>query len=113
MKTIKLILTILFTGILSSAFAQSDTVKIRTSAQCADCKNRIETKLNYKKGVKNAVLDLKTKEVTIVYDLKKINPDKLRTVISKTGYDADRLQADPKAYSKLPKCCQKGGHDPK
>lgn len=113
MKTIKLILFFLFAGMVSSAFASSDTVKIRTSAQCGDCKKRIENKLIYKKGVKSAVLDLKTKEVMIVYDLKKINPDKLRLAISKVGYDADRLQADPKAYSKLPKCCQKGGHDPK
>ena len=109
MKALKLILAILFTGMLTSAFASSDTLKIRTSAQCEDCKKRIENKLNYKKGVKNAVLDLKTKEVTIVYDLTKINPDKLRLAISKIGYDADRLQADPKAYKKLPKCCQKAG----
>ena len=111
MKTLATILILAFAGIFSSAMASSDTVKIKTSAQCADCKNRIENKLNFSKGVKNAVLDLKSKDVTIVYDLTKTNPDKLRISISKVGYDADRLQADPKAYKKLPKCCQKGGHD--
>jgi mercuric ion binding protein len=111
MKTAATFLIIIFAGIFSSAFASQDTVKIKTSAQCADCKKRIESKLNFTKGVKNAVLDLKTKEAIIVYDLTKTNPDKLRIAISKVGYDADRLQADPKAYKKLPKCCQKGGHD--
>ncbi|TAL58923.1 MAG: heavy-metal-associated domain-containing protein [Bacteroidetes bacterium] len=111
MKNIKIIFALVFTGIFSSAMASSDTVKIKTSAQCEDCKERIENKLNFTKGIKNAVLDIKTKEVTVVYDLQKINPDKIRTAISKVGYDADGVTADPKAYNKLPMCCRKGGHD--
>ncbi len=111
MKTITSILIVLFTGFFSSAFASQDTVKIKTSSQCDACKERIENKLNFTKGVKSSNLDLATKVVTVIYDSEKINPDKIRAAISKVGYDADRLLADEKAYNKLPKCCQKGGHD--
>ncbi len=113
MKTITSIFVALFIGVFSSAMASQDTVKIKTSSQCDACKERIENKLNFTKGVKSSNLDLATKEVTVVYDSEKINPDKIRAAISNVGYDADRTLADEKAYKKLPKCCQKGGHDEK
>lgn len=111
MKTLKTILVIAFAGIFSSAMAATDTLKIKTSAQCEDCKERIENKLNFTKGVKSAKLDIQTKIVTVIYDPSKTNPAAIRTAISKVGYDADTIPGDVKAYNKLPKCCQKGGHD--
>lgn len=111
MKTIITIFTIAFAGIFSSAHASTDTLKIKTSAQCGDCKERIENKLNFSKGVKSATLDLKTKIATVIYDSKKTNPEQIKAAIVKVGYDADTMPADEKAYNKLPKCCQKGGHE--
>ena len=111
MKSITLVLTILFAGFFFTAKAANDTLKIKTSAQCDDCKERIENKLNFTKGVKSAVLDLKTKEVTVIYNSEKIKPEEIKSAITKTGYDADDLPADENAYNKLPKCCQKGGHE--
>jgi cytidine deaminase len=43
----------------------NETVIIQTSAQCGDCKERIEELLNYTKGVTFAELDLVTKKVLI------------------------------------------------
>jgi len=40
------------------------TVIIQTSAECGDCKERIENGLNYTKGISFAELDLETKKVT-------------------------------------------------
>lgn len=107
MKTLKTILIIVLAGIFSSAMAEADTLKVKTSAQCEDCKERIENKLNFLKGVKSAALDLTTKEVTVVYDPAKTNPEAIRTAITKAGYDADEIPAEKKAYDKLPKCCKK------
>lgn len=84
---------------------------IQTSAQCGLCKERIEKELAFTKGVRYANLDLKNKKVTVRYQTTKTTPDKIRDVISKTGYDADKVAADPVAYEKLPACCKKGGHD--
>lgn len=109
MKTIKTIILLALIGLTTSAIASTDTIKVKTSAQCSDCKKRIENQLTFTKGVKSATLDLATKEVTVIYDPKKINPDEIKTAITKAGYDADTMPANEKAYKKLPKCCQKGG----
>ena len=112
MKTLKYIFIItLFALFAGKVSAQSDTLKIKTSSQCEACKQRIENKLNFTKGVMSSNLDLKTKEVTVVYDKEKTNPETIKAAIAKVGYDADNILANEKAYKKLPKCCQKGGHD--
>ncbi|WP_080055712.1 heavy-metal-associated domain-containing protein [Spirosoma aerolatum] len=84
-------------------------VKIKTSAICGMCKARIERNLSFEKGVKEADLDVKTKVVTIKYNPAKTDVTKLKSVISKTGYDADEVVADQAGYNKLPSCCKKGG----
>lgn len=90
--------------------AASETVVIQTSAQCGDCKERIENILNYTKGVKFAELDLETKKVTVKYAASKISVQEIKEVIVKIGYDADELKAKKEAIEKLPKCCQPNGH---
>ncbi len=87
-------------------FAQTNTVQIKTSAVCDQCKERIEHDLSFEKGVKSSVLDEKTKIVTVVYNPEKTNEQKVREAITKIGYDADSLKAYPKSYKKLPTCCK-------
>lgn len=84
-------------------------VKIKTSAICEMCKERIERNLAFEKGVKEANLDVETKVVTVIYNPKKTDVAKLKANISKTGYDADEMIADGVGYNKLPSCCKKGG----
>ena len=53
MKKIKiLILTLLIST--TYLFAQNDTARIKTSAVCEMCKERIEHDLNFEKGVKSS-----------------------------------------------------------
>ncbi|GAB3269884.1 hypothetical protein GCM10027347_40180 [Larkinella harenae] len=84
-------------------------VKIKTSAICSMCKERIERNLAFEKGIKESNLDLKDKVVTVKYNPKKTDISKIKATISKTGYDADEVTADEKGYAKLPSCCKKGG----
>lgn len=97
---------------VASGYAQDNgkwqTLTIKTSATCGMCKETIETALAYEKGIKKSVLDVKSQTVTVTYNPAKTNPDKIRTAISKAGYDADDVAADPKAYEKLDECCKKG-----
>ena len=85
-----------------------DEVKILTSAVCGMCKDLIEQNIAFETGVKDVVLDLDTKIVTIKYKTAKTNPEKLKLALSKLGYDADNVTADNVAYEKLPPCCKKG-----
>ncbi len=120
MKTLKAILMTAALLIGMAASAQDaeqkkdksvNKIEIQTSAQCEMCKERLEKDLAYEKGVKFVELDLETKVLTVKYKADKTDADKLRKAVSKIGYDADDVEADPEAYAKLPACCQKGGHD--
>ena len=110
MKTLKTSILSLIMLVFFSATAMSqnkETIKIKTSAQCDMCKQRIEKELGYVKGVKKANLDLSTKEITVVYNPKKTSPEKIRTAISNIGYDADDIKANNRSYGNLPGCCKK------
>ncbi|MFM6934226.1 MAG: heavy-metal-associated domain-containing protein [Flavobacteriales bacterium] len=84
--------------------------QIQTNAQCGDCKERIERKLNYTKGIKFAELDDHTKIVLVKYDSTKIDLLTIKQIIAKIGYDADEVKAAKEDVEKLPKCCQPNGH---
>lgn len=111
MKNLLLIIAVLFIG---NSFAQElkkvEEVVIQTSAECGDCKKRIETKLNYMKGVRFAELDVPSMKLTVSYSTKKISLDEIKTAISDLGYDADDKKANEAAQNALPLCCQPNGH---
>ena len=100
-----------FLGGTQQSFAQkakkTDVVKIKTSAVCGMCKERIEKNIAFEKGVTDVVLDNDTKIVTVTYKTAKTSPEKIKQALSKLGYDADDVPADKAAYDKLPPCCKK------
>lgn len=81
--------------------------RIRTSAVCGMCKETIEKTMAYEKGVKESDLDVDSKMLTVKFDPKKTSLEKIRSAITKTGYDADGAAADEKAYNNLDPCCKK------
>ena len=81
-------------------------VVIQTNGVCSKCEALFKENVPYFKGVKDYAYDPKTAKMTITYDSKKTNPDLLRQQISKLGYNADNVKADPAARAKLPACCQ-------
>lgn len=99
MKKFALILTIalLSAGMATEAAAQKTrkvqkgtaTVVFTTNIHCNNCKKRIEDKLPFEKGVKDIVVDVAAKTVTIDYDKSKTSPEKLRKAISDLGYTAE------------------------
>ena len=57
--------------------------------------------------MQSATLDVPSKVLTVTDRTDKTTAPALRTVVQKTGYDADALPADAPAYTRLPKCCKK------
>jgi len=106
-------LVIFFILISSTLYAQKapkfQTVVIKTSAECGDCKDRIEGYFNYIKGVKFAELDVPSKNLTIKFATSKFTLQEIKERVTQIGYDADELKANPEAQKKLPLCCQPGG----
>ncbi len=89
--------------------AKTAHVDIKSSTVCDMCVQTIESNLIYEKGVKKVHVDLPTSTVHVEYDAKKNTPEALRAALVKLGYAADGTPGDPKAFAKLPACCQKEG----
>jgi len=82
------------------------TELISTSSQCDACKERIEGKLNYTKGIKYAELDLETNKIEVKFSTKKITLLEIKQILNQLGYDANESKAKKEDVEKLPKCCQ-------
>ena len=97
----------------SLAQSKTETAVIQTKIfcdhclQCESCSGKLEHQLFFNKGIKNITLDDKAMTLTVTYKPDKITLDSIREAISKLGYDADNVKADPTAYSKLDGCCKK------
>lgn len=113
-----IVLILLFTG--TSFFAQNPpkekrvkTVVVKTTIYCDHCKEcescggRILKKLYNENGIKTTEVDPKAQTITVVYDSQKITVPQIRESISKMGFDADEVKADPTAIAKLDDCCRK------
>lgn len=98
----------LFLLATSTITAQTDKseIAIKSSVVCEMCTKKVEKALAFK-GVEKSSIDLNTKIITVAYDPQQTSPEKIRSAISKAGYDADEVKADPKAYKRLNKCCKK------
>lgn len=114
----KLLLTLLFafsfSGIVfSKQIPKTETIVIKTKIYCDHCKAcescgaKFDKVLVFEKGIKMVTLDETAMTVTVMYNSKKTSPEKIRTAISKLGFDADDVKADPTAYDNLDGCCKK------
>lgn len=107
------ILTCFFISQMALAKKGSEKIVIKTTIycdhcnECESCGQFLNKEIKYLKGVKFAKLDVIEMTFTIEYNTSKTNPAELRAAISKLGYDADEVKADPTAYQKLDGCCKK------
>jgi mercuric ion binding protein len=111
MKTniiIALALIILTANGIFAQITSSDTteIKIKTTAVCGMCENKIESEVIKKPGVFAVSLDLQANIITVTYSKKMIAKNDILIFISKLGYAADDIPADMDSYNKLPACCQ-------
>ena len=103
-----LLMFVMSTTSLKAQDATTAELKVKTSAVCDMCKTTMEKHMAFEKGVKKSSLDVESKILTVTYNPQKTTPEKIRVAVSKSGYDADEVPADPKAYKKLDGCCKKG-----
>ncbi|MFM2305896.1 MAG: hypothetical protein RLZZ367_565 [Bacteroidota bacterium] len=100
------LILVMSAGVYASEKGKSAVVTIKTSAICGSCKARLEKAVKAVDGVEEALLNLNNKKMKIKYDPAKTSPERLREVISATGYDADDVKKNEQAFGKLPQCCQ-------
>jgi len=101
-----LMMMFIFQGIAQDKIKKVEIINVQTSALCGACKDRIEEKLNYTKGIIYSELDLETKKIEIKYKTKKISAEDIKTIISLIGYHADDVKRNKEAFDSLPECCR-------
>jgi len=104
MKRIRFILMTALVLIITGTYAQtgkSAEIKIKADFHCANGQATIEKGLVKEEGVISAIADLETKVVTIKYDAKKQNKEKLVAAIEKLGYSTEFTKDD----TKIKKAC--------
>ncbi|MBY8963108.1 heavy-metal-associated domain-containing protein [Flavobacterium sp. D11R37] len=119
MKSILRSFLLIFTVLLCSSTVSAQekktiqTATIKTAIYCDHCKAcetcgpKFNQALLKEKGVQMVVLDDKAMTIKVTYNSKKTDLAKIKTAISKLGYDADEVKADPVAYDGLDGCCKK------
>lgn len=74
---------------------------------CGSCKGRVEKALLSTAGVFSADMKVDEKRISVNYDAAKINEQQIKVAISKTGFSAGDVPADPSAYDDLDDCCKR------
>lgn len=84
------------------------------TAQCENCKIRIENYLKGYDGILSVLVNFRKGETRVKYLSERTDIEQIKTAISNAGYDADDVPANPDSYNRLPKSCKKfeegGGH---
>ena len=76
------------------------------TAQCGMCVARLDNALNGVDGILKYKVELGNLKVKVKYDNNKISLQQIEQIISKSGYQANDVSADPEAYKKLDMCCR-------
>jgi len=71
-----------------SAKANKQTVVLSCDLHCQGCCDKIMKNIAFEKGVKDIQCDLKNKEVTVVFDANKTDPETLLKAFEKIGKPA-------------------------
>lgn len=97
MKKIMAILLMVMTAITIQA-KDWKTLIVTTTPQmhCSSCENRIKGNLKFEKGVKSIETNLEEQKVTVKYDEKKTNKEKILKAFEKIGFSARPVSSDEK-----------------
>ena len=85
---------------------------IKTSIACDHCKacpscgGLLQKTLLKQKGIQMITLNEDKKTIEVIFNTKKTDLPTIKRAISKLGYDADDIKADPSAVEKLDGCCK-------
>ncbi|MCM4172887.1 metal transporter [Arenibacter sp. TNZ] len=102
--------------ILGAAFAllavsvqgqeKNKKISFEVNGKCAMCKERIEVAALAVKGVKYALWDIPTHQLSVIIDERKTNSMAIKTAIVGVGHDTKELKATEEAYESVHPCCK-------
>jgi mercuric ion binding protein len=108
MKNIILILMVSFLGFAAQAQEKKNkNVKYVTevNGNCEQCQKRIQKAAYSVAGVKSAVWDIETHQLSLILNEEKTSSLDVKKAIAKVGHDTDEVKATKEDYDNLHSCC--------
>lgn len=106
MKKIFVIGLFLFIGMNLTAQNKNAKATIEVDGVCLMCKERIEKASIKTKGVKSAVWNVETHELSLIYDERKTDLNTIQKGIAAVGHDTQEIIATDEAYASVHPCCK-------
>lgn len=79
---------------------------MEVDGKCEMCKMRIEKAALGVKGVKYALWDIPSHELSLIIDERKTDPMAVKTALVAVGHDTKELKATQEAYDAVHPCCK-------
>jgi len=76
------------------------------NGNCDQCKKRIEKAALSVPGVKSAVWDMETRQLSLIVNEEKTSLESVENAIAKVGHDAGDKKATASDYENLHSCCK-------
>jgi len=106
MKRVVLVLMLGFFTMTSFAQEKNKKLTMEVDGKCDMCKTRIEKAALGVKGVKYAMWDIPSHELSLIIDERKTDPMKVKTALVAVGHDTKELKATEEAYDSVHPCCK-------
>ncbi len=106
MKKVLIIVVMAFS--VTAMYGQNKNAKaiVEVDGVCGMCKQRIEKASLNTVGVKSAVWNLETHELSLIYDARKTALTKIQQSIADVGHDTFDIVATDEAYNSVHPCCK-------
>jgi cation transport ATPase len=104
----KIVLAVLMVLVTGVTFAQEKNKKLtmEVDGKCDMCKTRIEKSALAVKGVKYAMWDIPSHELSLIIDERKTDPMQVKAALVAVGHDTKELKATQEAYDGVHPCCK-------
>jgi cation transport ATPase len=112
MKNI-LLIALLLVGSLVQAQNKNAKASIEVDGVCGMCKQRIEKASIRTKGVKSAVWNVETHQLSLIFDERKTSLDSIKASVAAVGHDSKDVIATDEAYNSVHDCCKYRDEDVK
>lgn len=102
---------IITTSVANAQYSQQQKVSgkavIKTpTVQCDVCKDRVEFFIGRENGVTSVKVNIKQKTTTITWLNDRTTLENIKVAIANQGFDADDIEAEEYAVTRLPKECK-------
>ncbi len=100
------VVTLLFVSMGLWAQNKNARATMEVDGVCMMCKQRIEKASLNTKGVKSAVWNVKTHELSLIFDERKTDLNIIQENIAAVGHDTKAVKATEEAYNSVHDCCK-------